>query len=184
MNINRPISFKGYVPVKYMAKDEESGQYFQITDKDNVKKCQGFVVRNLNGTAKNNRNTDFVDLYRQYDRDYRRVPKVQSVYDKNSPIVHMVTGSDVEVVKNYAKPIGIAKGEALDRIGRSDSFEARSASRSYFRNVTQYIKNKCKRLKSFDGNNLSLVVYFDPKYTRTNKLKGFEYVGAKFEEEV
>lgn len=184
MNINRPISFKGYVPVKYMAKDEESGQYFQITDKDNVKKCQGFVVRNLNGTAKNNKNTAFVDLYKQYDSDYRRVPKVKSVYDKYSPIVHMVTGSDVDVVNEYAKPVGIAKGESLDRIGRSDSYEARTASKNYFRNVTSYIKNRCRRLKSADGNKLSLVVYFDPKYTRTNNLKGFEYVGARFLEEV
>lgn len=185
MNIksNSTVSFKGYVPVKYMAKDDETGRYLPVTSDKLVRKCQNFVVRNLNGTAQKNFNEDFVELYKKYDKDYARTPIVHSVYDKRLPIVHMVTGADVQTVENFAKPVGIAKGAAMDSIGRSSSFEASMASRNYFKNVRAFIQGQCKRLKSENGKNLSLVVYFDPKYTRTDKLKGLDYAGALFTEE-
>ena len=65
MNINSisSISFKGYVPVRYMAKNPKNDKYVPVIKNENIRKCQSFVVRNLNGTAKNMRNDDFVNFY-------------------------------------------------------------------------------------------------------------------------
>lgn len=185
MNIQTisPVSFKGYIPVKYMAKDDETGRYMPVTSNEYIKKCQSFVVRNLNGTAKNNVSEEFVELYKSYDKDYAKNPVVRSVYDKNRPIVHMFSGTETDIIDNYAKPVGRAKGEAMDAIGKSKSFESSVASRNFFKNVRSYINGSARRLKSENGKNLSLVVYFNPKYTRNDNLKKFEYAGAVFLED-
>ncbi len=186
MNINniKTPSFKAYIPVTYYAKHPDKNEYVPIVKNENIKKCQGFVVRNLNGTAKNLKNDKFIKFYRDYDSDYRRNPKVMSVYDKDSPLVYMVTGRDVDVVKNMAKPVGIAKGQSIDRCGRSKSFESANAAKNYFSNVKSFLRSSCRRLKSNDGQNLSLRVYFDPKYgVRSQKLQGFDFVNAIFVKE-
>lgn len=182
-NINN-MSFKAYIPVTYYAKHPEKNEYVQIVKDENIKKCQGFVVRNLNGTAKNLKNDEFIKFYSGHDSDYRRTPKVMSVYDKDSPQVYMVTGNDVDVVKNMAKPVGIAKGQSIDRCGRSKTFESANAAKNYFSNVKSFLRNGCKRIKSNEGKNLSLRVYFDPKYgVRNKKLQGFDFVNAIFVKE-
>lgn len=177
------VSFRGYIPVHYYAKNPENGKYVPVIKDENIKKCQSFVVRNLNGTAKNMRNDEFVNFYRSYDSDYRKNPQVHSVYDRDNPVVYMVSGDDVDVVKEFAKPIGRAKGEAIDKLGHSKSFEAKAASKDFFRNVKYFLKTKCRRLKSKDNKNLSLRVYFDPKYNRKDNLVGFDFVNARFIEE-
>ena len=177
------VSFRGYVPVHYYAKNPENGKYVPVIKNENIRKCQSFIVRNLNGTAKNMRNDEFVHFYRGYDADYRKNPQVHSVYDKDSPVVYMVTGDDVNVVKELAKPIGIAKGEAIEKLGHSKSFEAKVASKDFFRNVKYFLNSRCRRLKSQDNKNLSLNVYFNPKYNRKNNLVGFDFVNARFVKE-
>ncbi len=174
------ISFNGYVPIGYYAKNPETNRYSRVVQDKNIRKCQSFIVRNLNGTAKNMKDEDFVDFYRAYDRDYAINPLVRSVYDKDRPVVYLVTGKDVNYVDKLAKPIGIAKGEAMDRYGSSKSFESISESNTFFRKVKEFFKNKCQRLKSDDGQNLSLKVYFDPKYNKKNNLVGFNFVNARF----
>jgi len=174
------ISFNGYVPIGYYAKNPETNRYSRVVRDENIRKCQSFIVRNLNGTAKNMKDEGFVDFYKSYDRDYVNNPSVRSVYDKNRPVVYLVTGEDVNYVDKLAKPIGIAKGEAMDRYGSSKSFESASASNSFFRSVKAFFNNECQRLKSNDGQNLSLKVYFDPKYNKKNKLVGFNFVNARF----
>ena len=174
-------SFKGYVPIEFYAKNPDSGKYVPILKKENIKKCQSFVVRNLNHTAKNNKNEKFVDFYKKYDRDYARTQSVHSVYDPQSPLVYLVTGSDVDKVKEMAKPIGKAKAEAVDLTGRSSSFEVFQAGKNYFDDVMRFIKRSCRRVKSTEGEPLSLRMYFDPKYgKRSGKLQGFEFVNARF----
>ena len=182
MNVNSvsSVSFKAYIPVKYMAKNDITGDYMPVIDNSNIRKCQSFVVRNLNGTAKNMKNDNFVKFYKAHDKDYARIPFVHSVYDDKSPVVYMVTGSDTDVVKQLAKPVGKAKGEAVGAIGRADSFESHLASRNYFKNVKTFLNRSCRRVKTPDGQPLSLVVYFQPKYKKNNELKGFDFVTAKF----
>ena len=183
MNINSisSISFKGYVPVRYMAKNPKNDKYVPVIKNDNIRKCQSFVVRNLNGTAKNMRNDDFVNFYRAHDKDYRENPVVHSIYDENLPIVYMVTGNDTEVIKEYAKPVGIAKAESIDKIGHSKSFESQVASKNFFRNVKLFLLKRCRRLKSpQSGKDLSLIVYFNPQYTKSGNLTGFESADAEF----
>ncbi len=179
-----PVSFKGYVPVKFYAKNPANGKYSRVIKHENLRKCQGFVVRNLNGTAKANRNNEFVDFYRSHDKDYREYPFVMSVYDEEKarePIVYMITGNDADRAKELAKPVGIAKGESIERIGNSKSFEARYAAKNYFQNMKYFLKNSCRRLKNENREDLTLRVFFDPEYTKKEqKLKGFKYVGCDF----
>ena len=184
INSTNSASFKGYVPVRYMAKNPKNDKYVPVIKNENIRKCQGFVVRNLNGTAKKMKDEGFVNFYRAYDSDYRKNPVVHSVYDDSSPVVYMVTGDDTQVIRELAKPVGKAKAEAIDTIGSSKTFESQSASRTFFRKVKSFLNNGCKRLKSNSGKNLSLIVYFNPKYSRNDKLKGFEFVEANFVEDV
>lgn len=174
------ISFKAYVPVTYYAKNPATNKYVPVTKEENIRKCQSFVVRNLNGTAKNMKNDKFVEFYKSFDSDYAKVPKVRSVYDKDYPQVFMVTGRDVDFVDEMAKPVGKAKGDAMDRLGHSKSFEAANATRSYFREVKDFLKYRCPRLKNDEGQKLSLRLYFDPKYNKKGDLKGFDFVNAGF----
>ncbi len=180
INNFKGISFKSYIPVSYYAKNPVNGEYVPVIKRENIRKCQGFVVRNLNGTAKRNKNEKFVDFYRTHDADYRANPQVQSVYDNNSPVVYMVSGKDVDTVTEFAKPVGKAKSESIDLIGHSNSFETRKAASDFFRNVKSFLTKSCRRLKSDDNKNLSLRVYFDPKYNTKDKLVGFDFVNARF----
>ena len=172
-------SFKAYIPVFFYAKNPENDKYSRVMKPENIKKCQSFVVRNLNSTAKNIKNDEFVKMYSQFDNDYRQVPAVRSVYDFDSARVLMVTGRDVDSVTKMAKPIGKAKSESIDRTGRSSSFETRLATSDYFRQIKSFLRNSCSPVKSQDGRNIALKVYFDPQYKKDGQLKGFKYVGAR-----
>ncbi len=180
INFNNNLSFKSYIPVNYYAKNPETGKYAPVTDNQNIRKCNGFIVRNLNGTLKNNKRDDFVDFYKSYDSDYKNDSRVHSVYDKNTPTVYLVTGNDVDIVREMAKPVGKAKGNAIEKLGYSNSFEAANAAKQYFSNVKSFLKNRCCRIKDENGNNLSLRIYFDPQYNKKNQLKGFELNNARF----
>ena len=46
------ISFKGCIPVEFYAKNPKTNKYIPIVKDENIKKCQRFVVRNLNKTLK------------------------------------------------------------------------------------------------------------------------------------
>ncbi len=181
-----PISFKGYVPVKFYARNPKNGKFSRVIRHENLRKCQSFVVRNLNGTAKNQRNQEFIDYYKKYDSDYRNIPYVTSVYDETKdkdPVIYMITGKDVDTAKQLAKPVGRAKGDSVTKLGHSKSFEARLESNYYFNNIKAFIKRQCRRLKTSDNQNLTLNVFFNPIYNKKQELKGFEYVTAQFEAE-
>jgi hypothetical protein len=173
-------SFKSYIPVTYYAKCPNENNYSQIVSKENMRKCQSFVVRNLNGTAKNMKCPEFVNMYKSYDKGYAYNPVVHSVYDKDKPIVHMVTGNDVDVVRNFAKNVGQTKHESIARIGKSESYESKKAAKDYFREVKSFIKNNCRRVKNSENENLSLRVYFDTPLTKTGTIKAFNFANARF----
>ena len=178
--ISNVQSFKGYIPITYFAKNSLDGEYNQITQKDNIRKCQSFVVRNLNRTAKNLKDENFINLYAAKDKDYRETPSVCSVYDLNMPVVYMVTGKDVYKVKTLARPIGKAKSESIYKTGHSKSFEAKNTVNTYFKEVKKFLNRSCKQVSTDDGKKLALRVYFDPQYTKKGKIKSFKYADAKF----
>lgn len=184
MSINSvsAVSFKASIPVKYFAKNPKNDKYVPVLKNENIRKCHGFVVRNLNRTAKNNVDKDFVNFYKNFDRDYRNVPFVHSVYKQIGPVVYLITGSDVDTVKNLAKPVGIAKSEAINVLGDSRSFDSVLAARTYESKVQNCIDNYFRPVKSKDNNNpLELQVYFNPEFRKkSGELKGFNFVGAQF----
>ena len=173
-------SFKAYIPVVYYAKVQDSEEYERITNPEYMKKCQSFVVRNLNGTAKNMANDSFVKGYSKYDSDYRAVPHVSTYYDNDNARVLMVTGRDTDAVTQMAKPIGLAKGEAKDKTGVARSFESQIATRDYFHQLKAFLSSSCKQVQTPDGDKLALKVYFDPKYKKDGTIAKFNYVKAAF----
>ena len=186
MSINSlsSVSFKAYIPVRYYAKHPTKDGYVPVVKNENLRKCHGFLVRNLNGTAKSKTDLDFVNIYRRYDSDYNNVRAVHSVYNMDIPIVYMVTGKDVDIVNQMAKPVGMAKGRSMDVFGHSKSLEAGIASKVFQLNIRQFIEHNCKPVKTKDTNQpLELKMYFNPVYKKkSGDLKGFEFVGAQFVE--
>ena len=176
-------SFKGFIPITYYARNPKDGKYWQVTKKPNLRKCQSFIVRNLNGTAKNIRSQAFIDFYGKYDKDYQKCRQVHSVYDNESPTVYMITGNDVDKIKNLARPIGKARSESMFTLGHSNSFEAKSEANYFFKQVKSFLKHDCKQITNEDGDKLSLKVYFNPKYNREGKVKAFNYVEAELVKE-
>lgn len=173
-------AFKAYVPVTYYIKDKETGEYDRVTSPEMMKKCQSFVIRNLNGTAKNMACERFVNGYSKQDSDYRNDKRASSYYDYDRARVLMVTGKDVDAVKQMAKPIGIAKGEAVDKTGKAKSFESRLASRDYFKQLKSFLRTSCKQVHNKNGENLALRVYFDPKLKRDGTIAKLNYDCALF----
>ena len=179
-NINS-VSFKGYVPVRYFAKNNKDGSYYPIYDKDKIKKCNNYIVRNLNGTAgKNSKNDELVDKFSSYDKDYKEKPYVRSVCDRG--VVYLVTGKDANKLPEYAKPIGIAKSESLDAFGHSESHDAKLRTREYFANVKSFLKNTCIQIKGGNDKPLTLNAYFDPQY-KNGELKDYKYNSLEFVDE-
>ena len=179
-NISAATSFKGYIPVKHFALYPKDNKFYPVTKRKNLTKCQSFVVRNLNGTAKNMKNQEFIDFYKAQDIDYRNCPVVHSVYDDNTPTIYMVTGKDTDNVRLEAKAVGIAKKDSIDRIGNTKSFEVRNISNDYFKKVKHFLKSACRQVKSQNDEPLELQVYFIPKYGKDGQVKGFKYSEAKF----
>ena len=182
-SLQQTPSFKGYIPVKYYAKNPSTNEYVPVLKQENIRKCHSFVVRNLNGTAKKMKNDEFVKLYKSHDRDYALEPKVHSIYSKNEPVVYIVSGDDAYYVNELAKPLGISKSESLNQYGSTKTTSSYNAAKEFYSNVKSFLNRQCTRLKSQNNKDLTLKVYFNPKYTRNNDLKGFEFVKAKFTEE-
>ena len=185
MSINNvsSVSFKACIPVKYFAKNPNpnstKGRYLPVLKNKNIRKCHRYVVTNLNGTAKNY-DKGFVDFYKKYDPDYRMVSEVQSVYNEKGPIVHLVTGGDIDTVRQLARPVGEAKRESIEILGDTSSYDASLAARNFEREIHKIINNQFTPVKSIDDKKpLEMHVYFSPEYgKREGKLKGFNFVGV------
>lgn len=175
------ISFKGYVPVTFFAKNPKNGRYTPVLKEENIRKCQSFVIRNLNGTAKNIKNDEFVSFYKNADKDYQRDEKARSVYDVNEPVVYLITGCDVDSVNSMGRELRIRKNDAYEQTGKKNSYEAKRANKDYYNKTRSFLKHVCRRLKNSNGEKLTLEVFFEPKYTKKEgKLTGFSYTGARF----
>lgn len=179
------VSFKGYIPVKCYAKNEGENNYRRVYyDEQNnyLTKCQGQIVRNLNGTLKN-KNDEFIKFYKSHDKDYAKSACVKSVYDKENSLTYMVSGFDANIVDNYAKTIGLTKAASKKYYGKSNTYYSKKATNDYFSNVFNFLKNSCKRVKTPDGDDLTLKVYFDTKRNKKDEIIAFKLVNAKFEKE-
>ena len=119
----------------------------------------------------------FVDCYKQFDKDYVKNSKAKSFYDEDNARVFLITGDDADKVQSFAKPIGIARGEAMDKIGHSKSYEASLASRIYFHEVKSYLKNTARQIRAQDGTRLEMRAFFNPTYNTKGKHTGFKFVG-------
>ena len=174
------ISFKGCIPVEFYARHPRTGFYVPVLKQENIRKCQSFVVRNLNNPDGKNSNKDFINKYRQIDKDYSKNPIVASVYEKDAPIVHMATGYDAMIIKEMGKNLGKSKKEVFEETGETYSSETRFLARKYFQDARNYIKKMCTRVKDKDGAKLKMSVYFNPIYGYEKKVKKFEYEDVKF----
>lgn len=185
MNINS-VSFKACIPVKHYAKHPETGTYRRLTDDKQVRKCQGKVIRNLNGNLTKTAYQPIVDFYKQADADYSKTPEAVSIYRTSRtgrPEVYMVTGDDTEIIKEYGRKLGIAiSGFDSEEENVVEKAE-KTAKEAYFDKAFHFIKYHCKRVKSSDGKNLSLKVYFIPKYNKKGEIKDFQICNAKLERE-
>ncbi len=190
-SINSP-SFGAYIPVLYYANGVKNPQRSlfedydppsRIIEKTNLRKCNGYIVRNLNGTEKKRPARELVKYVKMFDKDYRECPRVHSVYDYANSIVYLVTGRDVDTINQMAKPVGIAKGHSMDVLGHSKSFDARNAAENFVNNSFSFIKRNCRQVRNEKGEPVQFHVYYDPKYTKTGKLDSFEFQHAIFKPE-
>ncbi len=182
MNIQSvcPVSFKSYVPVYHKKFNPKTGEYDLITDQKEIRKCQRFVVSNLNHSKNGKKDATFVRMFAGKDPDYRYLNVVQSVYDDHLPVVHMATGKDVDAIKSFAKNVGIAKSSAIDAYGTSRTAETSRVATDYFSKAKRHLFTRARRLKSPDGDKQGLEVYFKPIYKRNGEQKDLIYEKAEF----
>lgn len=153
-----------------------------VSDK-NIKKCERYLVRQLNN-AKNlkSKNQELVDTFK-YDKrqeigdyDYYCQPKVRSVYeyalDRAKGFVNIITGKDTKIVDEWGKQIGKAKHVSKQRTNRTKSFETSYAIKQYNAKATKFADSKGIYK---DGKRQAFGVIFDPKYKKSGELKSFEY---------
>ena len=181
------ISFKGYIPVEIYAKNNGDKTYHRVLDKPDgyLRKCQGAVVRNLNKTLKQP-DEKFIEFYKSHDKDYALKPVVKSLYDKEFSSIYMVTGLDADMLGYYGKCRGTADNITDKYYQKSDFrnvYYKKKAVHDYFSNSFNYLNNNAKRVKSPQGDDLKLKVYFEAKRNKNDEITGFKLTNAKFEKE-
>ena len=186
------VSFRGCIPVEFYARYPKTNKYVPIVKPRNVKKCQSFVVRNLNKTLKEeNRTTEFVEIYKSVDKDYARTPSVRSYFDKYVPVaqkmsdpyfpsVYLFTGNDIDKANEIGRNLGEIKSDIFERTGQKDNAEVERAKRHYHNQMKKLFDKICSRVRDEQGNDLTLRVFFEPKYKKNGEFKKFEYKHATF----
>lgn len=155
-----------------------------IFDK-NVKKCERYLVRHLNG-AKNikDRNQNLCDTFKKGDIDYKNKSIVRSVYeyakDKTHAFVNIVTGRHVEPLNRLGQQIGEIKRLSQSRVGSNYSFESLDAIGRYYKKANQIIKENGIYK---DGKRQAFGVIFEPQYKKNGELKDFKYVRSAWFDE-
>ena len=186
------ISFKGCIPVEYYAKNPKTNRYVPIVQEQNVKKCQRYVVGNLNGTiAIDKRNDVFVSLYKKIDKDYAKTPIARAHYDKYAPIpktihekthyyTYLFTGSDTDKIKQLGKQLGKEKTDIFEATGEKDNGEIRQAQRRYRAGIKDLINRLCPRVKDELNNKLVMRMFFTPIYDKKGNLSDFKFQDVMF----
>lgn len=185
------VSFKGCIPVEFYAKYSKTGSYVPVVKPENVKKCQNFVIRNLNNTAGSNQNDEFVREYKKVDKDYAREKKARGVYNGSAPIIksihdrlpfysYVITGKDADTIEAFGELYGYQKKEIFDRTGSNNNAETQEISREYRNKVKNYVNSTDKRVKDENRNGLVMQVYFTPKFNKKGEIAKFSYDKVAF----
>lgn len=185
------ISFKGCIPVEFYAKHPKTQKYVPIVQPQNVKKCQHFVVRNLNKTITGQNKSDvFTRVYEQVDSDYAKNPIVRSIYDKNAPIpktaqeakpyVFLFTGDDTDKVKELGKQLGKDKIAIAESTEDKEKEALSQARKKYKTGIKDLINRICPRVKDEQKRDLVMRVFFEPEYNKKGDLSRFVFQDVMF----
>lgn len=177
-NINSNCNFGAATHVYFFTSDGK-----RIVSDQNIKKCERYLVRQLND-AKNlkSKNQELVDTFiydkkaNVGDKDFWNMRKVRSVYeyakDRAKGFVNIITGNDTKEVDKLGKEIGKAKHIAKERTGSTSSFETTYAVDRYNKKAPEFADTKGIYK---DGKRQAFGVIFEPQYKKNGELKGFEY---------
>lgn len=187
------ISFKGCIPVEFFAKNPKTNKYIPIVKDENIKKCQHFVVRNLNRTLKEtNQNDIFIKAYKDIDPDYAKAPIVRSYFDKFAPrpktakepaprCIWLFTGKDVDSINKIGKELGKEKMDIFEVTGEKENAAVFQAKRRYRAGIKNLINRICPRVNDKNGNPLVMRILFTPEYDKKDRLKGFKFQDVFFD---
>lgn len=176
-------NFNGCIPVRSFMFNPETRRISPVIERKQIRQCQNIIVSNLNGTKRGETAEDFVDFYKKTDRDYFSCPYVKSFYERKSPNIYLITGNDSLRADCMAKPLGVAKADSIERYGNTGSARVKEESKTFYKNMENLVHKGSKRVRTSDGRNLNLNVYFEPKYKKTGEIKGFKYIGANFSDD-
>ncbi|MBR3605171.1 MAG: hypothetical protein IKL52_03980 [Candidatus Gastranaerophilales bacterium] len=187
------ISFKGCIPVEFYVKHPITKKYIPMVKERNVKKCQNWVVRNLNRTLKEENQCDiFISAYKAMDPDYAKTPAVRSYFDKFTPIpktahepaprcVWLFTGKDVDSVNKIGKELGKEKMDIFEATGEKENAAVSQAKRRYRAGMKDLINRICPRVHDEEGIPYVMRVLFTPEYDKKGMLKKFNFQGVFFD---
>ena len=187
------ISFKGCIPVVFYAKNPKTNKYVPIVKEQNIKKCQRFVVRNLNRSIKQeNQNDVFINAYKRIDSDYAKTPVVRSYYDKCAPMpktayepaprcIYLFTGKDVDCINKLGKDLGKEKSDIFESTGKKENAAVAEAKKRYRTGIKELINKICPRVNDGKGTPYVMRILFTPEYDKKENLKGFKFQDVFFD---
>ena len=187
------ISFSGCIPVVFYAKHPITKKYIPIVKDANIKKCQSFVVRNLNKSLKEaSLNDTFINAYKAIDKDYAQTPVVRSYFDKFAPkpttahekaprCVYLFTGKDVDCINQLGKELGKQKTDIFEATGKKECAEVRQAKRRFRAGMKDLIDRICPRVNDENGAPYVMRVLFTPEYDKKGMFKKFNFHDVFFD---
>ena len=190
------ISFKGCIPVEFYVKHPITKKYIPMTKDKNIKKCQNFVVRNLNKTlSEKNQNDIFINAYKAIDPDYAKTPIVRSYFDKYEPrpktahepaprCVWLFTGKDVDSINKIGKELGKEKSDFFEATGKKEGAEINQAKRRFRAGINDLIHKICPRVNDGKGNPYVMRILFTPEYDKKGMLKKFNFQDVFFDHDM
>lgn len=187
------ISFGGCIPVQFYAKHPITKKYVPIVQEKNIKKCQRFVVRNLNQTlSESSQNKIFINAYKAIDSDYAKTPVVRSHYDKNAIMpknakepapkcIYLFSGKDVDCIKKLGRELGKEKSDIFELTGEKNNPTIQQAKKRYQQGIMDLIEKICPRVNDGKGNPYTMRILFTPQYNKKGNLKGFKFQDVFFD---
>lgn len=170
----RNPSFGASFPIYYYAKDK-AGKVYRVMKPENIKKCNSYIIRNLTGSIKE-QNNKIIEIFRNFDCEYKISGAVRSVYDKAQSLVYLVTGKkDCEAIKRMGQVLGAIKKESKIRTKTTKTFEVVEAAKNFFRKSISYVRRPDIRKKTKDGKNMVVHAVFDAEYKKNGEVKGFKF---------
>ena len=183
---------KAYPVVHWLS--ETNGSYAPVVSLELTEKLQRILVGYLNNSSRlklNLATKEAVSYIREKDFDYKKSNIVRSYYNlkggfnklKNqfSPFVYLITGDDVyNFNKEFAKPLGKAKANAMKSGGKLKSAELEIARMDYKLGGSSIVNDVNKKMYD-NGKECALHTKFEiVRGKRSGKIKGFNLVAIKF----